>query len=143
MTTFHCDKLCSGECCAHLIVALNAACIWNWTHEKTHVCAFCALTETIDGVRHRFPGKHPERLAAIDAAGDSAKLAELMATGLRERGLFVVCAKVGTAIHVHLPQPIVYVLTVPQARALLACVMATPPDASSKALVEALVRGEE
>jgi hypothetical protein len=66
VTTFHCDKLCSGPCCAPLRFALP----FVDSHEIHH-CRKWALGE----------------YEACSAVNDPAKLAELMAMALRARGV--------------------------------------------------------
>ena len=124
MTTFHCDKLCMGECCTPLRWALN--------------CEYDDLPSC---------GCESALCQAQLAADDPAKLAELMVMAMRARGIEAqpleprdgmcafACACEGDAAR--------WMRAMPQARAATLAIMSTPADESSKGRVEALIRGEK
>jgi hypothetical protein len=120
--TYHCDKLCSGECCAPLRFAIRA-------HEQSDYLACDTYAQD----------------EAYRATDDPAKLAELMAMALLARGVELLgiafCVVDGSIVVVASKWR--RVRTMPQARAALLTIMALPADASSKPQCERIVRGDQ
>ena len=141
MTTFHCDKLCSGECCFHLVKALALVL-------RDHVT--CAHIPNV--ARGDMFGATASMMAhaAID---DPAKLAELYVLALRARGF-------GDGEHVRIThwvhpmtkKPMIGIwwrsecvnadCDMSTARAKLLAIMNADPDESSREACEQILRGE-
>jgi len=144
MITFHCDKLCSGECCAPL----------RWALDK---CEYAIVFER---------RKRAREAAALIAIDDPAKLAALMAMALRSRGVDValydqrgmwtwqtqfavypcwITVQLDPEIHgvsVEHTSGHGFDMTPTQAHAMLVAIMATPADDSSRDACERIIRGE-
>ncbi len=136
--SYHCDKLCSGECCAPLRSALEFA------------KQYCDPDETrwLVYQKNGWFLTRPWIVAPLDAIHNPAKLADLMAMGLRARG----CAGrgfidiVGDALVLrYWSEPRKRVkreFSLSEARAATLAIMALPSDASSKSQCERIIRGE-
>lgn len=128
-TTFHCDKLCAGNCSCLMLRAALAFDDGPWP-----VCAQC---------EHAW-------CSAKRAVDDPAKLAELMASALRTRGfdadVFPWTPQNGTPwtprVHVRLSGHGAIRFELPQARAELLAIMQTEPDESSHETCERILRGD-
>lgn len=127
MTAFHCDKLCSGACC-------------EWVRIWCDVMA----TRPVFATAVECPVGGCASCYARNALVDPAKLAELLVLAMRARGLDLHAFVAFDGERVVVANPLGHGprLALPQARALLARIMATPPDESSRAQVEALYRCE-
>jgi len=130
--SFHCDKLCLGECCAPLQWALH-------------------VQSLIDrGLPAALSGMSEQQATALYDVSDPAKLAELHAMGLRARGIdadvFPWIPEDGTPwtprVHIRLAGNGIVRLELPEARTLLLAIMALPADDSSRGACERIVRGE-
>jgi hypothetical protein len=139
MSAYHCDKLCSGTCCAPLRWALN--CEYDDLPSCGCESALCQAQLAVD---------------------DPAKLAELGAMALRARGIdaIAVQANAENAAKVNAANPDFAIVwakngvfltawkfdwrteSASDIRALLARIMATPADESSREQCEGLIRGE-
>ena len=124
--SFHCDKLCSGACCASLQWALRAQSL-------------------IDrGLPAALSGMSEQQATALYDVSDPVKLAELLAMALRARGVDVVSADhhwTGSIVIVLRGDERI-VLSMPQARTVLAAIMALPADESSREACERIIRGD-
>jgi hypothetical protein len=142
VSSFHCDKLCSGECCAPLRWALSE----------------CDETSVRHCRRHWKPGEYHACLAVVD----SAKLAELMAMALLGRGFArdgdrSVSADRRVCVGIHggliwvgigdtehkpffMPKKALS-FAMPEARAATLAIMTTSASDSSRDACERIVRG--
>ena len=151
--TSHCDKLCSGECCSHLLKALALVL-------RDHVT--CAH---IPNVARGDVFGAATSMVAHAAIDDPAKLAELMVMGLRARGIDAVFRRLSehrtygrtvpdVAIwdrSVTVPDAILLdvkgyciwrIIRAPDARAKLLAITQTEPSESSHESCERILRGE-
>lgn len=138
MTTFHCDKLCSDECCEPLRWAL------------TYIEHFGKPLGSYVAGQQQTP---TACITAWRASRDLAELAELMAIGLRVRGLVD-----GNHVRItHFMHPIKNQMIgiwwprhcenadcdMVEARAKLLAIMQTAPDKSSRKACESILRGTQ
>ena len=150
MSAYHCDKLCSEPCCALLRWALtdpdplnNAELERHTIFEVSGVPDFMSCVAT-----------HKQKAAA--AVHDPAKLTKLGAMALLARGIpsdtdfpatsliedpptWVIRANEDTIDIVRNDD--ITTMSLPEFRTLVARIMATPPDESSREQVEKMVRG--
>ncbi len=132
MSAYHCGKLCDNACCAPLRWALD--------------CEYDNLPSC---------GCESALYQAQLVADDPAKLAELGVMALRVRGVDacvfgddcfpwqwgILATEQWIEILPHdVPERIIY--SMPQFRALLARIITTPPDESSRDECERIIRGE-
>lgn len=161
-TTFHCDKLCGNECCAWLRARLIAA---KLRDEGIDVDGNAAYRRKLLLERGRDAAQieaSVAKCAIVDAMIlDPTKLAELMASALRERGFSDVAPFVDELapvdefrISVHGDDiSIVFrrcgahkractLASAAKARALLLAIMQTTADESSRKTCESIIRGD-
>lgn len=136
-TTFHCDKLCGNTCCKQL---------------RKAIVEFDASETEVDGDMWDYVFAH-------DTINDPAKLAELMASALRSRGIHVLqqfepivypCAHatvknsdiVVRVWPVDSEHGTNYVLSPSECRAKILAIMKTTPDESSRKTCEQILKGE-
>lgn len=151
-TTYHCDKLCSGECCAPLRYGLD-----RWMRAPGFAANLCDIKDDEKG-----PNWPQQQHDALLALSDPAKLADLGAMALRARGFSVVVvapdiqrwkAPNHLSIRWHDDEIGVYddglltclvaeSYTLAEFRALVARTMATLANESSREQAERLIRGE-
>lgn len=154
-TAYHCDKLCSCATCESLRWAIDYA-----RREFGEDDSLWMVYEK-NGAFRRFPYK----AAILAAIHDPAKLAELLAMGLRARGWFVYDADPGDALRlpaatIEVDEDVVHVelfadwescrapahgspLSTPEVRVKLLAIMAIEPNESSREVVKAMMRGEK
>lgn len=151
MSTCHCDKLCSNACCVPLWITLDRLAKNKLSSgHNEHGVQFVSFGDghacTDDRMVRPYNDVH-----------DPAKLAELGAMALRARGFIVellsdyyprdqmsygvVITWTNTSVDVRFDEW--QNMTLPQFRSILARVMATPADESSREQCEKLIRGEQ
>jgi hypothetical protein len=136
MSAYHCDKLCSKTCCAALRDAIDFA-----------------NNSDLDEISRSWKRPKDKIAGLLFDVHDPAKLAQLMAMGLRARGIDagpinhdgweIWPYKDKIIVDTTYMEDAMFFFALPEFRALLARVMATPADESSREQCEKLIRGEQ